>query len=155
MIEESGNRINRKEELLEKIKISSRNFNYGLSLHKVFIDESGQPSDFEFQFANTFFEELIGCPLNTLNGKRATEIFPEIKQSKFNWIEVLGQIGLNYGKAKFYYFSEKLLKWFLISVYCPEIGYFIINLKNIPDLKAIETQIHSNESLKWLIEEFK
>jgi hypothetical protein len=155
MTEESVNANRRINELLEKIKVSAGNFNYGLSLQKVLTDEAGQPVDFEFIFTNTLFGELIGSPANILKGKKATEIFPEIKQSKFNWVEVLGQIGLNYGKAQFYHFSEKHQKWFLISVYCPEIGYIIINLKYVPDLKAIETQIHSIDSLKWLIDEYK
>jgi len=144
-----------KNGLLERIKLSSGNFNSGLSLFKVISDESKQPIDLEFLFANTIFEELVSVQKNILNGKKVTEIFTEIKQTKFNWIEVLGQIGLNYGKAKFYYFSEKLQKWFLVSAYCPELGYLMVNLKNIPDLKAVETQIHSNDSIKWIIEEFK
>jgi two-component system CheB/CheR fusion protein len=146
---------NSKNGLLEKIKVSSGNSDYGLSLLKVITDETKQPTDLEFLFANTIFEELIGVQKNILNGKKVTEIFTEIKQTKFNWIEVLGQIGLNYGRAKFYYFSEKLQKWFLISAYCPDFGYLMVNLKNIPDLKAVETQIHSTDSIKWLIEEFK
>jgi len=153
MSEVSGNSNSKKNELLEKIKLNSENFCCGLSLQKVLSDESGQPTDFEFLYVNTKFENLIGCPQNILNGKKVTEIYPDIKQSKFNWIEVLGQIGLNYGRAKFYYFSENLKKWFLISVYCPELEYFIVNLKNVPDLKALENQVHSNDSIKWLIEE--
>jgi hypothetical protein len=155
MAEEAGKHTVIINNIINKIGETSEKPEIGVALHRVIVDDLGKPADFEFIFSNKNFEKLINCPQNILGGKKISEVFPEIKQSKFNWIEVLGQIGLNYGKAKFYYFSEKLQKWFIISVCCPETGYFIIYLKNIPDLKSSENINHSDESIKWLIEEFK
>jgi PAS domain S-box-containing protein len=128
-------------ELIEEIKnhfISfSANCLCGFVVLSVITDKSGEPIDLEFVLANDPFKIYISSQQN-LTGKKLTEVFPDIGRSKFDWLNVLGQICIFKGRAKFSLFSEKFEKWFSFSAYCPKIGFAVITIEDITSIKKTE-----------------
>lgn len=142
----------------EEIKEKNSNFlSYflgGYALHKVITDDLGTPVDFEYVKVNDKFEILTGKSKDKLIGRKVTEVFPQVNSSSFNWIGVLGHIGLDRSRAIFSYFSENQQQWFHISVFSPEKGYFAIFLDDITKMKQSEMRFnYQKEELERLIDE--
>ena len=97
---------------------------FGFAYHKIIINEKGLPIDYEFIETNKSFEALTGLKTKNVIGKRITEIFPTIKDDKFDWINFYGEIALNGGEKEFEQYSEPLSKWYKVQVFSHEKYYF-------------------------------
>jgi len=140
----------------EEIKDNNSNFLSdflgGYALHKVITDDLGIPVDFEYVTVNEAFEFLTGKIKDKLIGRRVTEVFPQIESSSFNWIGVLGHIGLDNSRARFSYFSENHQKWFSISAFSTKKGYFATFLDDITKMKMSEFRFdYQKEEIERLI----
>jgi PAS domain S-box-containing protein len=109
----------------------------GFILLRVITDDSGDPADLEFILANEPLRIYISYQ-QELEGKKLTEAFPNIINSKFDWINVFGQICLFKGRAKFSIFSEKFEKWFSLSAYSPRKGFVVVLVEDITCTKKME-----------------
>lgn len=112
----------------------------GFVLHKIVLDENKKPVDYIFLKMNKQFENYTGIKKENI-GKKITEIFPNIINSKFNWIEFYGDIALNNKKKSIEQFSEQTNKWYLINAYSPKKGYFAVIIEDITKRKLNELLI--------------
>ncbi len=103
--------------------------------HKIILDESGNPFDYEFLELNSAFERLTGLKKQNLINHTARETLPEIVNSSFNWIASYGQIALEGGEKEFEQYSEPLKKWYRVHAYSKEKMYFTTVFTDISDIK--------------------
>lgn len=108
----------------------------GYAYHKIICDEAGKPCDYEFIEVNKAFEKLTGLAGAAIIGKRITQILPEIINDPFDWIGFYGNIALTGIKKEFEQFSAALNFWCRVTVYAPEMGFFVTHFVDISEEKT-------------------
>lgn len=132
----------------EKYKsLFSRMMN-GFALHKIITDQSGKPIDYEFIEINDSFEQMTGVKKDNVIGKRVTAIFPGIDNDLADWIGIYGDVAINGKDIKFEQYSEPLQKWFSISAYSPNKGYFATVIEDITERKLAEEEL---KKIEWML----
>ena len=128
------------EETLRKFDCKSPMNLYGIAYHKIYVDGSGAPSDYEFNEVDDKFKELFSVNQDQLGKFRYENIFPENKETKFDWVAALGQAAIFDGRSKFYSHSATLNKWFSVFSFGPKKGYAFFIFEDISNAKALEIQ---------------
>ena len=111
------------------------------SYNKIILDETGKPVDYIFLEVNAAFEKITGLKKEKIISKKATEIFKGLENELAKWINVYGRVALTCESIQFEDFNKPLGKWFHVSAYCPEKGYFVTLLEDITDRKKAEQQL--------------
>lgn len=125
----------------------------GYAYHRIILDESGKPYDYEFLDINPAFEKLTGLKREDVLHNTVRKIIPGIENSEFDWISFYGEIALNGGKKEFEQFSEKLNRWYKVFVYSPQPMTFSTLFIDITKDKENEENLRkSNERLHLLLE---
>ena len=83
---------------------------------------SGRPVDYWIMEINEAYEQIIGIKKADIEGRRATEVFPDIKQYAFDYIGVYGKIALEGGEIKFEEYFEATGQYLSIYAYSPLAG---------------------------------
>jgi len=96
----------------------------GCACHRILLDETGKPYDYEFLEVNAAFEKLTGLKRENLIGKTARQALPGLERSEFDWIGYYGDIALNGGAKEFEQYSEPLGRWYQVYVYSTEKLFF-------------------------------
>jgi len=96
----------------------------GFTHHRIVTDNKGNPVDYIYLDVNAAFEKLTGLSRQQVIGKRATEIFPAIKKEDFDWLEIYGRIAAGEDKTSFKQYIEPLKRWYQITAYKDNPGYF-------------------------------
>lgn len=117
----------------------------GFAYHKVVVDMDGKPIDYVFLVVNKAFEELTGLKKEKIIGKRVTEVLKGIQDDPADWIGRYGRVALTGEPAQFENFAKPLGKWYRISAYCPEKGYFVALFEDITEQKKVEESIRLSE----------
>ncbi len=112
----------------------------GFSYCKIMVDENNQPIDFVHLEVNDAFERLIGLKREAVIGKRITEVIPGIKEAKTDLISIYGKVALTGQEIRFDFYFEHLEKWFTVSVYSPQKGYFVTIFDEITERKQAEEE---------------
>ncbi|MFZ2036663.1 MAG: ATP-binding protein [Dehalococcoidales bacterium] len=113
------------------------------------IFENGHPHDFVYLHVNEAFEQLTG--LTNVGGKRVTEVIPGIRESNPELFQIYGRVSLNGKAEKFEVYLPALSKWFSVSVYSPQMDYFVAVFENITGRKQLENyQLLTSEILSIL-----
>lgn len=97
----------------------------GYGLHKIILDDDGNPCDYEFIEINSKFEEATGLLAAEIIGKRVTEVLPGITEGDFDWIAAYGNVALNGTVLQFEQYAQPLCQWYHINAYSPDTGFFI------------------------------
>ncbi|UCE36003.1 MAG: PAS domain S-box protein [Thermoplasmata archaeon] len=117
----------------------------GFTYHKIELDENKNPVDFSFLEVNPAFERMTGLRREEIIGKRVTEIFPDIENDAAGWIEKAAAVALQEGEIRFEEYLEQTGKWFSITAYSPEKGYFATILEDITDSKQAVLALRESE----------
>jgi len=107
----------------------------GFAYCRMIFDEKSNPIDFEYLEINDAFERLTGLKREAVVGKRVTEAIPGIEKANPELFEIYGRVALTCKQEKFDIFFKPLSKWFSISVYCPQKGYFAAIFEDITQSK--------------------
>ncbi len=138
------------------------NIDHGYAYHRIITDHSGNPVNYEFLEVNPAFEKLSGLKKKDIVGKTIKDILPGVEKDSVNWIKRYGDVALNGGKITFEQYSPVLQRWYSVSAYSPEKGYFAILFSEITTFKRVEAesfQAHEiiksspNVLFKWKAEE--
>jgi len=89
--------------------------NAGAALHRIVLNESGEPADYVFLEVNPAFERLTGLKREDIAGKRVTEILPGIETSPF--INTYGNVVLTGEPILLEQYSADLGLHYLISAF--------------------------------------
>ena len=104
-------------------------------------DEQNNPVDFEYLEINDAFERLTGLKRDAVIGKKVTEAIPGTEKANPELFEIYGRVALTCREEKFEIFFKPLSKWFSISVYCPQKGYFAAIFEDISERKKAEQEL--------------
>ncbi len=108
-------------------------------------DGAGKPVDYVFLNVNDNFTEMIGLSKNDIIGRKITEVYPGIKNSDYNWIDIFGNVALTGGKVCFEQYFESKNHWYEIIAYSKEYGYFAVIFRNITDARKMEQALQNSE----------
>lgn len=101
---------------------------------------------------NDSFEHLVGLKKAEVTGRRATEIFPGIKDSTPELFEIYGRVALTGKEETLEIFFEPLGIWFSISVYSPGEGDFVAVFDDVTERKqADEDRKRHTQELEALL----
>jgi PAS domain S-box-containing protein len=108
--------------------------------------------DFTFLAVNEEYQKLTSQ--ENLSGKNCSEVMPGLLKSNSDLVMHMRDAAV-YGKtAKFEQHIPRLDRWFSISIYSPEKGYFVSLIDNITERKKAEAEIKAlNEGLELRVKE--
>jgi PAS domain S-box-containing protein len=118
---------------------------FGFAYHKIILDDSGKPVDYEFIEVNDAFAKLTGLSIKDLPGQTVRQVLPGIEKSEFNWIGFYGKIAIEGGEDVFDQYSEPLKRWYKVQVYSPEKYFFATFFTDITDIKEQEARLVKTE----------
>ena len=118
----------------------------GFAYHKIILDESGKPVDYQFVEVNPAFEQLTGLKANKIIGKTVLEILPGLSQDNFDWIGFYGNIALNGGNKHFHQYSEPLNHWYNVRAFSDEKYYFTTLVSEVTPVNNTTQNKESNTS---------
>ncbi len=119
----------------------------GFAYHQIVTDDSGKPIDYIFLDVNERFEHLTGLKKENILGKRVTQVIPGIENDTTDWIGLYGKVALNGEEAKFESHSTEINKWYTVSAFCPEQGYFVTFFHDITARKLLENTLKQENDL--------
>ncbi len=100
------------------------------------IYENGCAVDFVHEEVNAGYEKITG--IKNVVGQKISAIFPGIEQSQPEFLERHCHVAET-GKADhFEIFLEPMGKWFEVSIYCPQKGYFVSMFDDVTERKRYE-----------------
>jgi PAS domain S-box-containing protein len=126
------------QESEKKYRTLFDNMNDGFAYHRLVIDADNRPVDYVFLEVNNAFEQFTGLKKENILGQRVTEVIPGIKKASPNLIQIYGQVALTGEETNFEMYFEPFKKWYSISAYRPEAGYFCTIFKDITEAKKAE-----------------
>ncbi len=113
----------------------------GFAYHKMVTDKNGKPVDYVFLEVNDAFERLTGLSRERVIGKKVTEAIPGIEKDPADWIGLYGKVALDGEEARFEQYSKDLGRWYSVSAYSPQRGYFSIVFEEISERKRAEMKL--------------
>jgi PAS domain S-box-containing protein len=117
----------------------------GFAYQKVVVDKDGKPVDYVFLEVNSAFEGLTGLKKEKIIGRKVTEVLKGIESDPADLIGSFGRVALTGEPAQFVSFARTLGRWYRISAYCPEKGYFVSLFEDVTEQKKIEEQLRLSE----------
>lgn len=129
------------DKLLQEIMFQAP---FGYAYHKLVCNKEGTPENYIFLNINPAFEKITGLRKENILGKKVTEVLPDIKEDSFDWIKFYGHIALNGGKEVFTQYSVTLQRWYKVTAYSWQKGYFITYVQDVTEemkqIKILEKQ---------------
>ncbi len=113
----------------------------GFAYHKIIVDEHGMPSDYVFLEVNEAFEKLTGLKKKDIIGRAVTEVIPGIREADFDWIGTYGKVALTGEGVKFEQFFSAFNRWYSVSAFCTEKGYFGAVFEDVTERRRMEDDI--------------
>ncbi len=130
----------------DKHRLLIENLPDAFAYHQIVTDEEGAPHDYIFLEINNAFEKMTGLERDEVIGKRVTTVLPEIEKSDFDWIGTFGQLALSGKPARFETNSEPLGRWYDVSAYSDEHGYFTAVFRDVTESKKTEQALQESEA---------
>lgn len=125
----------------EKYRSLFENMLDGFAYCKMVFNDDGKPVDFVYLEINDAFERLTGLKRETVVGRRVTEAIPGTEKANPELFEIYGRVATTGTEEKFEIFFMPLGKWFSISVYCPQKGYFAAVFEDTTERKQIQAKL--------------
>ncbi len=119
----------------------------GFAYHQIVTDDIGKPIDYIFLDVNESFERLTGLKKKSIIGKRVKEVIPGIENDSSDWIGLYGNVALNGQEVNFESHSQELNKWYSVTAFCPEPGYFVTFFHEITKRKHLEDELKQENEL--------
>lgn len=94
--------------------------------------------DFIYLDVNRAFERLTG--LKHVIGKKVSEVIPGFRERDPEVLKIYGRVALSGQPETFELYVDTLSIWALVSVYCPEKGYFVATFDVVTERKLAEIE---------------
>ena len=117
----------------------------GFAYCKIITDAEGKPSDWLYLDVNESYERINDAERNKVVGRKATEVLPGIREDPANWLNVYGNVALTGEPIVLESFSKDRNKWYHISAYSPQKGYFVSLFEDITERKKAEDALKASE----------
>lgn len=124
------------------------------ALHRIILDENGNPCDYEFIDVNPSFEQFTGISKEEIIGKRYKEEVESRAEENTDWVGIYGKVALTGEPVSFESYTSAFDKWVTVNAYSPKKYYFITVFSDITELKKSDAEIREkHEELTALYEE--
>lgn len=133
------------EESEEKYRSLFENVFHGFSYCRV-IKEEDEVVDYIYLTVNEAFARSVGLPKEEIEGKRATEIYPLIRESSFDWIGTYGEVARLREALTFEAYFESDGKWYRTHAFSYEKDYFGLLFDDITLLKKKEMELENTRN---------
>jgi PAS domain S-box-containing protein len=121
---------------------------------RIITDEAGKPVDYVYLGLNDAYERLVGVKRETIVGRKATEVFPGLKNDPSDWIDTLGKVALTGRATTIENFAPTANIWVHASIYSPQKGYFVEIFEDITKRKSLEAKLEDyTKNLESIVEE--
>lgn len=111
--------------------------------NKLIVDENNQPMDFTIMDVNDTLIKSLGIKRDDIIGKRGLQMFSFLNVSDFNWLSHFGKAALNGANIRIKeLFLESINKWYSISIYSSEDGYFAFVFSDISEKKQADEKVN-------------
>lgn len=121
----------------------------GVAIHKIILDDEGNPIDYVFLEANEAFEKHTGLKVADIIGKRVTEVIPGIENGPF--IERYGKVAITGIPICFEDLSEPLDRYYSINAYRVDKEIFATVFQDITERKLMEEELIRNQEKYHLL----
>jgi PAS domain S-box-containing protein len=129
----------------EKYKELILNAPFAFAYHKIVLDDLGNPIDYIFLDLNEAFELMTTLKKSEIINRNITEVIPNIKKDKFDWIKFYGEIALTGKEKVFEQYSDQIKRWYKVKAYSTEKYYFSTLFIDITDRKNYEENLIISE----------
>ena len=106
---------------------------FGYALYKICLDKDGKPNDLEHIAVNDAFEKITGLDKKAIIHKRLTEVLPNIKSNKFDWVNYYADVAINNLERECEQYFEVFKRWYKIKLYSPKKYYVVSYFIDITD----------------------
>ena len=110
----------------------------GICLHKILYDPNGKPIDYIILDLNKRFEEITGLTYDKIVGKKATEAY---NTTEAPYLDIYSEVALSGISRSFETYYGPMDKYFLISAFSHEKGYFATVFLDISEQKRREKEL--------------
>ncbi len=107
----------------------------GFAYHSIITDNDGNPIDYRYIQVNRAFEEFTGLRREDILGRTLREFMPSIDHDSLSWVKFFGEVALSGNPNVTEQYSQAFDRWYSVSAFCPQIGYFIAVFVDITELK--------------------
>ncbi len=129
----------------EKLKSLFKSMSEGFAYHRIVLDDQRRPCDYIFLEVSPAFERLTGLVAEQILGKRVTHVLPGIEHDPTDWIGKYGQVALTGEPVRFESHAAVLDKWYAISAFSQQKGYFAVTFADITERKRAEARQRAAE----------
>ena len=123
-----------------KYQVLLENLMDGFAYCKLLVNNQGRPVDYVFLEVNQAFLKMFDISKNSVINKCVTEVFSGIDNSTFGLLEFYEEVAIKGKSIGIQKFSKTLNKWYQISAYSIERGYFATTYQDITELKKAEEE---------------
>lgn len=127
------------------------NMESAFAYRQLITDDHGNPDDYTFLEVNKAFEKMCGASRDEIVGKRVTEIFPSVRDGQTDWIKKYGEVALTGEPFHSELYFDMLDKWFSVSCYSPQMGYFATISQDITKRKKSEENLKELSKFQSLL----
>lgn len=107
----------------------------GFAHHQIITDDKGIPIDYRFLEVNPAFENVTGLKSSDILGYRVRSVLPDTEQY---WIDLYGNVALRGEAINFINYSKELNKYFDVTAFQSEPGYFATIFKDVTTEKKLQ-----------------
>ena len=134
-----------------KYRVLIENMPDAFAYHQMIFDSNGNPEDYVFLDVNPAFEMITGLQKEKIIGKRVTEVHPDIKESKFNWIATYSRVAARGESIRFNQYFELSRQMYAITAYSDKPGYFVTIFRDITEHDHLQEELQMQKSMvMWL-----
>ncbi|OQY26925.1 MAG: hypothetical protein B6244_12155 [Candidatus Cloacimonetes bacterium 4572_55] len=113
----------------------------GVAYHKIIYNEMNQPIDYKFLEINAGFEKATGLKRDQIINRHASKALPDFIKSDKPFFDAFLGLELNGKPLKFEKYSNYFKRWFVVSAFSQQAGFFITIIEDITDKKRSEIVI--------------
>ncbi len=108
--------------------------------YQVVLNNEHVPVNSIFLEVNKAYEAMMGLSRDQVIGKKVTEVYPDIKESPFDWIGAGARIAFG-ETTRFEKHFERAGKWYGLTAYSDEPGYVAVVFRDITEFKQVEEKL--------------
>lgn len=127
----------------EKYRLLFHGMTEGFALHEIITDNKGNPSDYRFLSVNPAFENQTGLVAENIIGRKVTEVLPGTEKY---WIDIYGKVALTGESIDFENYHSELQRYFRVSAFSPQKGFFAVIFENITNRILAEKELKETKN---------